>query len=114
MRAMDNIDPMALIREVEAISEATENASPQVPQKAPSNAKPPPLPDPEPAPTKAPAKEKGRKRGAPAASTSVLVPRAVFPTEVCEENGGTGWSATAVPHKRGTSKVSFTTARGDD
>ena len=65
------------------------------------------------APSSAPATRRGRKRGAPETVTSVIVPRAVYPTETCDENGGDGWSATAVPHGRGTSKVSFTHARDE-
>ena len=46
-------------------------------------------------------------------ATAVVVPRAVYPTEPCDENGGDGWSATAVLHGRGTSKVSLTHARDE-
>ena len=111
LEAMENIDPMTFIREVGTIAGADDAAS-QAPKKPQPKKTPPPSDPAAPAPSKAPA-TRGRKRGAPGAKTSVIVPRAVYPTEPCEENGGDGWSATAVPHARGTSKVSFTYARDE-
>ena len=114
LEAMDNVDPMAFIREMDAIADADEGAPSEVPKKPPAKRKTPLPPDhATPAPPGAPATKQGRKRGAPGDATSVLVPRAVYPTEPCDENGGAGWSATAVPHGRGTSKVSFTNARDE-
>ena len=111
LEAMDNVDPMAFIREVSAIADAGDGAAPK--SKAPPGKAPPPPGHATPAPPMAPAK-RGRKRDAPAPAKQVIVPRAVYPTEPCDENGGDGWSATAAPHKRGTCKVSFTHARAMD
>ena len=106
---MHNIDPMQLLEDISAIA-SDGDAATEVPKDA-ASPKPPPSGDPpEPAPL-APAKTSAKKRGAPSDQTPVMVPRAVYPTEVCGENGGEGWSATAAPHKRGTSKVSFSHAR---
>ena len=47
----------------------------------------------------------------PAGAMHVLVPAGCFPHEVCAENGGEGWDATAVPRSRGAASVTFQTAR---
>ena len=114
LEAMDNVDPMVFIRELEDIADAGDGAAPQAQKKPQPKKTPAPTPDPALlAPSLAPAARRGRKRGAPETVTAVIVPRAVYPTEPCDENGGDGWSATAVPHGRGTSKISFTHARDE-
>ena len=51
-----------------------------------------------------------RQRG-PAGALCVLVPASCFPEERCEENGGEGWDAFAVPRSRGAASVTFQAAR---
>ena len=43
----------------------------------------------------------------------VLVPRAVYPTYACSENGGRGWTATVVHYAHGAATLRFTDASDD-
>ena len=44
---------------------------------------------------------------------TAIVPASCFPNEECNENGGRGWSATAVPTAKGQVRVTFTHARDE-
>ena len=114
--AMQNIDPMDFIGELEGIASAQDESAPQV-----SKSKAPPRPDPEPEdkPARPPVKEAraGRARPLsknPRSKTYVMVPASVFPGEPCGENGGKGWTATSSPLRKGIVKVTFTQAKDED
>ena len=106
--AMQNVDPMDLIDEVGAIADAAEGDATKVPRPPPPPANAPARDTTSgPGGSPDPANKRRDKRGTTGTATSVIVPKEVYPTETCEENGGIGWSATATPHGKGTSKVTF-------
>ena len=122
--AMDNVDP-PLFESMATEQEdayATEESGDELPKDRPSKAKAAAVAA---APrAKATAAKPSRKRKrraapkpsfdtprAPAGTMCVIVPAECFPTEVCAENGGRGWSAFAAPRSKGTASVMFETAR---
>ena len=141
--AMESVDPVGLFDQMAAASDADtkpEVAPPAAPSasaasKRPGGAAPAKAPrrrrrvsaDSEPdrgaraavaAQAKPPARPgpaaKGCRRSSPPPpSVTVLVPASCFPTEVCNENGGRGWTATATPAAKGHVKVTFTHARDE-
>ena len=115
--AMQNIDPMDFIEELEAIATSEDDpAAAKVPKR---KAPPPPDPNPDEKPASTSARPAagratgGAKRKGQGTTTLVMVPASVFPGEACWENGGKGWTATTSPHRKGTLKVTFTHARDD-
>ena len=116
--AMQNIDPMDFIEELEEIASAQdESAAPKVYKRKPPPPSDPPAevtpaaPD---APPSAAVAKGSAKRKGQGSKTYVMVPASVFPEEPCGENGGAGWTATTSPHKKGTVSVTFTHARDGD
>ena len=122
--AMDNIDPPlfeSFAAEGDDADDTDEGGATR-----PSEDRGLPAPAPaarrRPATAKPPPKKRAKKRAPPAPASPgpprvpagamrVMVPVECFPDEACEENGGKGWAAHAVPKSRGTALVTFERAR---